>query len=147
MFPEGEAAREVKMKNKPTNTNDNTPAPAYDEDLFEEYRAAMIQCLENDNGDKKAMAPHARPQGPQRLNAAMMLWIMISNLVITKGYASFFDEVDEVMRRDSPMQYQRFAQSREQFTSWRAMQQQRPAAAAAAAAVSNGNYQHRTNAL
>ena len=125
MFPEGEAAREVKKKNKPTTTNDNTPALAYDEDLFEEYRAAMIQCLEDDNGAKKAMARHARPQGPPRIskrersnassaaNSAQQSSARDDNDVATaqynntsKGYASFFDEVDEVTRRDSPMQYQ-----------------------------------------
>lgn len=35
----------------------------------------------------------------------------------------FFDEVDEIMKRDSPMQYQRFLESKASSESWREMQQ------------------------
>eukprot|EP00571_Detonula_confervacea_P017315 CAMPEP_0172298480 /NCGR_PEP_ID=MMETSP1058-20130122/1116_1 /TAXON_ID=83371 /ORGANISM="Detonula confervacea, Strain CCMP 353" /LENGTH=981 /DNA_ID=CAMNT_0013007755 /DNA_START=554 /DNA_END=3496 /DNA_ORIENTATION=- len=36
---------------------------------------------------------------------------------------SFFDEVDEIMKRDSPLQYQRFLESKAASESWREMQQ------------------------
>jgi len=41
----------------------------------------------------------------------------------TAKFVSFFDEVDEIMKRDSPLQYQRFLESKAASESWREMQQ------------------------